>query len=62
MRQRHFVEADVKADGACHKEVVVRALFGTEGAVRFFFVVEVFVDAAFVAFDIKAFADYFDES
>ena len=28
----------------------------------FFFVVEVFVDAAFVAFDIKAFADYFDES
>lgn len=56
-RRVHFVEADMKADGARHEEVVVFAYDSSESAVWFTFVGEVFIEASEVAFDVEVFAD-----
>lgn len=45
----YFVETDVEAYGACHKEVVVASLSGAKRAVWLFLVVQIFVDASAVA-------------
>ncbi len=52
----------MEAYGACHEEVVVGALSGTEGTVGFLLIIEEFVDAALVSLNIEALANDFDES
>ena len=51
----------MKAYGTGHKKVIVLADDGSITAVGLFLVGEVFVEAALVAFDVHAFADYLDE-
>ena len=52
LRQRHFVETDMQADGPGHKKVVMCTLSGAERAVLLFLVVEVFINTSLVALDI----------
>ena len=56
-RYRHLEEADVKTDGSCHEQVVVRTYDGTIRTIRLLLVVDVLVETTLVSLDVHVFTD-----
>ena len=56
-----FVGGDVEGNGARHEEIIVIAVYGTEGAIGFAFVLQIFIEGGGVALDIGVFAQHADE-
>ena len=59
--ESHLIVADVKADGARHKAIIVFTFNSSERSVLFLFVGKIFVQGLFVALYIKGFANDLDE-
>lgn len=56
-----FVGGDVEGNGARHEEIIVIAVYGTEGAIGFAFVLQIFIEGGGVALNIGVFAQHANE-